>query len=89
MSESNSFDKMTGLNPDFFLNVGDMHYSSNYFSQPEDFVFAYHEVFKSRKQRDFYQKYPLVYTFDDHDVGENNANYNEPTIPHVNLIYKV
>ncbi len=49
MSESISFDKMSELNPDFFLNVGDMHYSANSFAQPEDFVFAYHEVFKSQK----------------------------------------
>lgn len=56
------------------MNVGDMHYSARNRSTPDQFVFAYHEVFKSKTQRDLYQNVPLVYTFDDHDVGDNNAD---------------
>lgn len=89
MSESNSFDEMSALRPDFFINLGDIHYSAFNYAQTEDFVFAYHELFKSKKQRDFYQQYPLVYTLDDHDVGKNNANYYSPSVPYVNQAYKV
>ena len=89
MSESNTFDDMSILKPDFFISLGDIHYSGFNQAQYEDFIFAYHELFKSKKQRAFYQQYPLVYTLDDHDVGNNNANYYSQSVPHVNKAYKV
>ena len=89
MTESNTFDEMNALNPDFVINLGDIHYSGFNQAQYEDFLFAYHELFKSKKQRDFYQHNPLVYTLDDHDVGNNNANYYSQSVPHVNKAYKV
>jgi len=38
---------------------------------------AYHEVMQSESMRNVYQNYPLVYTLDDHDSGNNNANGND------------
>ena len=65
---------MDRLKPDFFVNVGDLHYSGTNKSTKSDFIHAYHEVFKSKAERAFYEQYPLVYIFDDHDVGDNNAD---------------
>jgi phosphodiesterase/alkaline phosphatase D-like protein len=89
MSETDAFNQMSYLKPDLFINVGDMHYSAYNQVTEEELAFAYHEVFKSKNQRDFYQKYPLVYTFDDHDVGSNNANHYSKSVPVVNKVYRV
>ena len=77
------------MKPDFFVNMGDMHYSSKNKSSKEQFTFAYHEVFKSASQRNLYQNTPLVYTFDDHDVGDNNADAHSKSSSVVNQAYRV
>jgi hypothetical protein len=38
---------MSSLNPDFFINVGDLHYAGTNYTKADGFAFAYHEVFKS------------------------------------------
>ena len=45
---------MAKLKPEFVVNVGDLHYSAMNSSTYDTFVYAYHEVFKSPKQRDLY-----------------------------------
>jgi hypothetical protein len=39
--------------------------------------------------RNFYQKHPLVYTLDDHDVGDNNADGLTFSSLEVNKAYRV
>lgn len=89
MSESKAFDEMSNLKPDFFVNLGDMHYSGTNWTTAEEFAFAYHEVFKSKVQRKFYESHPIVYTFDDHDVGDNNADGLSRSAAEVNIAYRV
>ena len=74
MTKSGIYTEIAGKKPDFFLNLGDIHYSGSNRSSREDFLFAYHELFKSAEQRAFYENHALVYTWDDHDVGDNNAD---------------
>jgi phosphodiesterase/alkaline phosphatase D-like protein len=88
MTESASFAKMSELSPDFFINLGDLHYGGSNRSNEEQFAFAYHEVFKSKAMRTFYQRHPLVYTFDDHDVGDNNADSHTLSSTEVNKAYR-
>lgn len=80
---------MTDINPDFVVNIGDLHYSCRNSSTKDHVIFAYHEMFKSPRQRKHYERYPLVYTFDDHDFGSNNADGLSRSGPHVNAAYKV
>lgn len=80
---------MSELRPDFFVNVGDLHYAGTNFTTADGFVFAYHEVFKSPEQRAFYERTPLVYNFDDHDVGDNNADGTTYSSAEVNKAYRV
>jgi hypothetical protein len=80
---------MNSLNPDFFVNLGDLHYSGRNNSKKEHFLYAYHEVFKAPRQRSFYEQNPLVYTFDDHDFGHNNADGLSESGPYVNEAYRV
>jgi phosphodiesterase/alkaline phosphatase D-like protein len=89
MSSSDAFNQISSMNPEFFINVGDMHYSASNRSSKEHFVFAYHEVFKSNAQRALYQNTPLVYTFDDHEVGDNNADAHAKSSAIVNQAYRV
>jgi phosphodiesterase/alkaline phosphatase D-like protein len=80
---------MISLKPDFFVNLGDLHYSGTNKTTKEEFEFAYHEVFKSSVQRGFYEQVPMAYTFDDHDVGDNNADGTTFSSLEVNKAYKV
>lgn len=89
MSTSPTFETISSLNPTFFVNLGDMHYSARNTSTKDQFVFAYHEVLKSKPQRHLYQTTPLVYTFDDHDVGDNNADALSHSSSVVNEVYRV
>ena len=75
---------MTSNDPDFVLNVGDMHYAGINSGTQKYFRQAYHEIFKSREMRSFYENYPIVYTFDDHDAGSDNTNGNAFSINEVN-----
>lgn len=47
MTDSPIFNEMRVMKPDFFVNVGDLHYSASDKTDQEEFIFAYHEVFKS------------------------------------------
>lgn len=88
MTETTTFAKMSSLKPDFFINLGDLHYAGTNRTVEEQFAFAYHEVFKSNAMREFYQTHPLVYTFDDHDVGDNNADGLTISSTEVNKVYR-
>ena len=71
------------------INIGDLHYAGIVSSVKKDFLNAYHEVFKSPVQRSLYESFPLVYTFDDHDVGKNNADGLSSSSKYVNEAYRV
>lgn len=43
MSSSLAFDSIHKLSPDFFLNLGDMHYSGTRRITEDELAFAYHE----------------------------------------------
>jgi hypothetical protein len=47
MSESNTFNVIRNMNPDFFINLGDIHYSATNRTTSDEFLYAYHEIFKS------------------------------------------
>lgn len=89
MSESKAYDVMERMKPDFFVNLGDFHYAGTNKSTYEDLLYAYHEQFKMKEQRQFYERVPLVYTFDDHDVGSNNADGLSPSTLQAVKAYKV
>ena len=80
---------MAQLQPDFVVNLGDLHYSAKNSSKKHNFVYAYHEVFKSPRQRQCYETFPTVYTFDDHDFGDNNADALSGSGPYANQAYRV
>ena len=38
--------------------------------------------------RKYYSEIPLIYTFDDHDTGENNTDGNEKSVSESNKAYR-
>ena len=69
------FDVMSGLNPLFYLNTGDLHYADPNSSQINYHRLPYetHVLSKSRTAS-LLRKTPLTYMWDDHDFSGNESN---------------
>jgi len=89
MSDSGIYKSLLSHNPDFMLMTGDLFYSDVESKDSKTFEFAYHEQMKSPQIRSFYTHVPVVYTFDDHDFGENNAIGSAASNLTVNKVYRV
>lgn len=68
------FDRIREHRPLFYMNMGDFHYEDINTNQPSRFRAAYDAVLASPQQADLYRTVPLVYMWDDHDYGGNNAS---------------
>ena len=68
------FDTIRGLDPLFFLHMGDFHYED--ISRPERRLYrrAFDAVFASPRQSVLYRDVPVAYMWDDHDFGGNNSD---------------
>eukprot|EP00761_Pharyngomonas_kirbyi_P001536 gb/GECH01001540.1/.p1 GENE.gb/GECH01001540.1/~~gb/GECH01001540.1/.p1 ORF type:complete len:486 (+),score=110.01 gb/GECH01001540.1/:1-1458(+) len=87
-SNSRVFDTIGEQNPLFFIHMGDFHYENIAEDNITRFEEAYEKVLASPRQRAFYQKHPLVYTWDDHDYGPNNAVGTSPSKPAAEKAYR-
>lgn len=77
-SESDIFDHIRLQKPLFFLQGGDLHYEDIDSNCEVRFQEAYQRVFSSKRQGELYSSVPLVYIWDDHDFGPNNADSSNP-----------
>jgi prolyl oligopeptidase len=68
------FDRIREHKPLFYMNMGDFHYQDINTNRPSLFRAAYDAVLASPQQADLYRSTPLVYMWDDHDYGGNNAS---------------
>ena len=73
-STSGVFDTIRENHPLFFLHTGDFHYENIQTNDLARFHAAYDRVLFSPEQGDLYRSAPIVYVWDDHDFGGNNAN---------------
>ncbi len=73
------FDRIREHNPLFYMSMGDFHYQDIRTNKPAAFRSAYDMVLASPQQADLYRNVPLVYMWDDHDYGGNNANKKSTT----------
>ena len=80
-NKSNSviFDVIREKQPLMFVHTGDLHYGNIEINEKSAFHYMYDTVFESNRQARFFQNVPLVYMFDDHDYGANNAERNSPS----------
>ena len=92
------FSVIRDLNPDFFIHMGDLHYSDIVTNEPALYRTAYDNVFASGVQSKLYAEIPTPYIWDDHDYGANNSDGNSPSkeaacttyreiVPHYDLPY--
>lgn len=73
------YDRIREHHPLFYMNTGDFHYQDINSNRPELFRAAYDWVLSSPQQGDLYRAVPLVYMWDDHDYGGNNASRKSKT----------
>ncbi|KRX06746.1 hypothetical protein PPERSA_09148 [Pseudocohnilembus persalinus] len=73
-SDSKIFTKILEQDLDFFIQMGDLHYMDIAENKVELFYEGYSRVFNSSRQKQLYSSIPIVYTYDDHDFGENDSD---------------
>ena len=77
-SESSIFDQIRQEEALAFMQIGDLHYENIDQNCQPRFDSAYHRIFSSQRQAALYQNTPLIYMWDDHDFGPNNAGADNP-----------
>lgn len=64
---------------DFFIHLGDMHYSDLSMNKESEFQQSYDTVFNASRQNNCWKNLPLYYMWDDHDYGPNDTDKNNPS----------
>lgn len=86
-SNSEIFLKIKQENPLFFMITGDLHYENIDSNCTPRFFEAYKKTFSSPNQSEAYRSTPLVYLWDDHDFGPNNADGSNPCLKSAKAVY--
>jgi len=87
-SDHEVFAAIRAAAPLFFLNTGDLHYENIAENAAERFFAAYRRVFTAPRQAALYAATPLVYMWDDHDYGPNDADRTAPGRTAARLAYR-
>lgn len=72
-------DKATNGEIDFFIHLGDMHYSDLSLNNEAQFHQSYDTVFNTSRQNNCWKNLPMYYMWDDHDYGPNDTDKNNPS----------
>lgn len=75
------FDTIRSLDPDLYINAGDMHYRNIGENDLDPFRAAFAQVHAAPAQSALYRSVPLAYVWDDHDYGPNDADGSSPSRP--------
>jgi len=73
-SNSSVFETIESLEPSFVLHMGDLHYEDIAENDVARFRTAFDDVLSSERQSSLYRSAPIVYVWDDHDYGPNDAD---------------
>ena len=87
-SSSRVFDTIRRQEPLFFLHLGDLHYQNIARDDPPAYRAAFDRVLGSPRQSALYRDVPIVYVWDDHDFGGDNADRLNPGRRAVRQIYQ-
>ena len=79
-STSDVYSEIANQNIDLFIHQGDIHYEDIAVNDTDVFLDAFDIVHSSSSQRKLYQSAPIVYMYDDHDFGPNNADKMSPSL---------
>lgn len=73
------YEAMLQTGPQFYINVGDLHYGDIKSAQASDHLNGYRKhVLQGRPEQIFFAQTPLVYMWDDHDFCGNNSGGTSP-----------
>ncbi|NEE02821.1 alkaline phosphatase D family protein [Phytoactinopolyspora halotolerans] len=72
-SEGAVFDAIRGMDPELYINSGDLHYGNIDVDDVDMFRARYDDVLASAAQSALYRAVPVAYVWDDHDYGANAA----------------
>lgn len=87
-SKSTVFDAIRASRPDVFIHMGDFHYENIAQNDAPRFRRTYDKVLASPTQSLLYRSVPIVYVFDDHDFGGNNASGTSASRPAALTVYR-
>jgi phosphodiesterase/alkaline phosphatase D-like protein len=87
-SNDSVFDAIRAKAPDLFVHMGDLHYLDIYKDDADAFRRAYDRVLDSPRQSALYRATPILYMFDDHDFGRNNADTTSASRSAAQEVYK-
>jgi phosphodiesterase/alkaline phosphatase D-like protein len=82
------FDVIRRRTPHFFLHLGDFHYANIAVDDPWRFREASNRVLRSPRQSALYREAPIVYIFDDHDYGIDDADGTSVTKAAAQRVYR-
>ena len=82
------FETIRRRSPHFFLHLGDFHYSNIPVDDPWRFREASNRVLRSPRQSALYREAPIVYIFDDHDYGMDDADGTSVTKHAAQRVYR-
>lgn len=78
-SNGSVFDTIRNLDPDLYINSGDLHYRNIADNSIPQFRSAFAQVHDSAAQSALYRSVPIAYVWDDHDYGPNNTDAGSPS----------
>jgi len=87
-SNHSVFETIRLLDPLFFVHTGDFHYEDIAVNDMDVFRQAYETVLGSPNQSEMYRNIPIVYVWDDHDLGPNNCDSTAPGREAARLTYQ-
>jgi len=73
------FDTIRLLEPDLFINTGDLHYGDVMENSLDAFSHLYDLTLTQPGQDALFRSVPIAYTWDDHDFGPNDASSTSPS----------
>lgn len=82
------FDTIRNLEPDLFINLGDLHYGDVMENSLDAFSNLYDVTLSQPGQAALYRSTPIAYTWDDHDFGPNDAASDSPSRQAALLSYR-
>ena len=77
-SNGQVFDAIRRLDPDVYVNIGDLHYGDVFVDDVDDYRQVLDVQLTRPAQAALYRSTPIAYVWDDHDYGPNDSNRNAP-----------
>lgn len=78
---TNAYRNVKALAPDFFLHMGDFHYSDISVNDVQRYRDAFRQALSYPNRRALHNSIPTLYIWDDHDYGPNNSGSTSPSRP--------